>query len=78
MMDVDQFKSVNDVFGHMVGDRVLTAIGGVLRANASAFDLDSRLGGDEFALLLPDTSPSAAIRVAERIRTTWPSSSRYR
>jgi diguanylate cyclase (GGDEF)-like protein len=68
MMDVDQFKSVNDVFGHVVGDRVLAAVGGVLRANARPFDLDSRLGGDEFALLLPDTRAPAAVRVAERIR----------
>ena len=68
MMDVDQFKSVNDEFGHVVGDRVLAAIGRVLRANARPFDLDSRLGGDEFALLLPDTPASAAVQVAERIR----------
>jgi diguanylate cyclase (GGDEF)-like protein len=68
MMDVDQFKSINDLFGHVVGDRVLTAIAGLLRANARSFDLDSRLGGDEFALLLPDTRTAEAIEVAERIR----------
>ncbi len=68
MMDVDQFKSVNDVFGHVIGDRVLTAIGVLLRANSRSFDLDCRLGGDEFALLLPDTRTAEAVRVAERIR----------
>jgi diguanylate cyclase (GGDEF)-like protein len=68
MLDVDRFKSVNDAFGHVVGDQVLAAIGGLLRGDARPFDLGCRLGGDEFALLLPGTDPSAAVGVANRIR----------
>ncbi len=68
MIDVDQFKAVNDAYGHVVGDHVLASTGSVLRRNSRSFDLASRFGGDEFALLLPDTDVSAAAEVAERIR----------
>lgn len=68
MIDVDQFKSVNDNYGHMVGDRLLAAVGAVLRAQVRSFDMVGRLGGDEFAVILPDTQPSVAVTVAERIR----------
>ena len=67
MIDVDQFKSVNDNYGHIVGDRVLTGIGNILLANVRPFDVAGRMGGDEFALLLPETDASAAVQVAERI-----------
>jgi diguanylate cyclase (GGDEF)-like protein len=67
MIDVDQFKAVNDHFGHVVGDRVLASIGAILLANVRTFDVASRLGGDEFALLLPETDIKAAVVVAERI-----------
>ena len=72
MIDVDQFKTVNDDYGHVVGDHVLTAVGDILRQNSRPFDLASRLGGDEFVLLLPDTDISGAVRVAERIRQQLP------
>ena len=72
MIDVDHFKSINDNFGHVVGDHVLAAIGDVLRSVGRAFDLVSRIGGDEFAVLLPDTSVPAAVEVAERIRRELP------
>jgi diguanylate cyclase (GGDEF)-like protein len=68
MIDVDKFKSVNDTCGHPVGDRVLAAVGAVLRSNTRSFDLAGRLGGDEFAILMPDAGPPAAIALAERIR----------
>ena len=68
MIDVDQFKAVNDDYGHVVGDHVLANIGAVLRQNSRPFDLASRFGGDEFALLLPDTDLPGAVKVAERIR----------
>jgi diguanylate cyclase (GGDEF)-like protein len=68
MIDVDKFKSVNDTFGHPVGDRVLATVGAVLRSNTRSFDLAGRLGGDEFAVLAPDTDPSSAVALAERIR----------
>jgi diguanylate cyclase (GGDEF)-like protein len=72
MIDVDQFKSVNDTYGHVVGDHVLASIGAVLRHSSRAFDLVSRIGGDEFALLLPDTDVPSAVEVAERIRHELP------
>jgi diguanylate cyclase (GGDEF)-like protein len=68
MVDVDQFKSVNDTYGHVVGDHVLASVGAVLREDARSFDLVGRLGGDEFAVLLPDTQPSDAVSLADRIR----------
>jgi diguanylate cyclase (GGDEF)-like protein len=68
MVDVDRFKAVNDTCGHPVGDRVLAAIGAVLRSNSRSFDLAGRLGGDEFAVLMPDTDTSAAIALADRIQ----------
>ena len=67
MIDVDCFKSVNDEYGHVVGDRVLVSIGTILMANVRPFDVASRLGGDEFALLLPETDTKGAVLVAERI-----------
>ncbi len=71
-IDVDQFKAVNDTYGHVVGDHVLASVGAVLRHSGRAFDLVSRIGGDEFALLLPDTDVSGAVGVAERIRRDLP------
>jgi diguanylate cyclase (GGDEF)-like protein len=68
MIDVDRFKSVNDTYGHVVGDRVLAAVGAVLRTDVRTFDMVGRLGGDEFAVVLPDTEPSDAVALAERIR----------
>jgi diguanylate cyclase (GGDEF)-like protein len=67
IIDVDHFKSVNDTFGHLVGDHVLAAIGAVLRTHARSFDLVGRLGGDEFAVLMPDTDSSDAGALAKRI-----------
>jgi len=68
MIDVDEFKKVNDTFGHVVGDKVLAAVGAVLRSEVRSFDLAGRLGGDEFAVLLPDTAASLALVLAQRIR----------
>jgi diguanylate cyclase (GGDEF)-like protein len=72
MIDVDQFKSINDTFGHVVGDHVLASIGAVLRHSGRTFDVISRIGGDEFALLLPETDVPSAVKVAERIRRDLP------
>jgi diguanylate cyclase (GGDEF)-like protein len=72
MIDVDRFKSVNDSYGHLVGDEVLAGIGEVLRTHARTFDLVGRLGGDEFGVLMPDTEPSSAVALAKRIREELP------
>jgi diguanylate cyclase (GGDEF)-like protein len=67
MLDVDEFKAVNDTLGHIVGDRVLTWVADVVRSTLRASDVPARYGGDEFALILPDTDALAAARVGERI-----------
>ncbi len=68
LIDVDSFKSINDTFGHLVGDHVLAGIGAMLRTHTRSFDLVGRLGGDEFAVLMSNTEPPAAADLAERIR----------
>ncbi len=68
LIDVDEFKSVNDTYGHLVGDHVLAGVGAALRAQVRTFDLVGRLGGDEFGVLMPDTEPGAAVALAQRIR----------
>ena len=66
--DLDHFKSINDEFGHLVGDRVLVAAAGVLADQARPYDLPARFGGEEFLLLLPESSLEDAITIAQRIR----------
>ena len=68
VIDLDDFKTVNETLGHAAGDVVLKEIGRRLRASVRAVDYVGRLGGDEFMLILPDTSPAEVGRVAERIR----------
>ena len=72
LVDVDDFKSVNDTFGHLVGDNTLAAVGAALRIHVRSTDLVGRVGGDEFAVLLPDTEPQAAVELAKRIRRDLP------
>ncbi|MEM7021980.1 MAG: diguanylate cyclase [Pseudomonadota bacterium] len=64
LVDVDHFKSINDSFGHLVGDRLLQILADRLRSQVRSCDLVARIGGDEFALLIPGASPTTA-RVAE-------------
>ncbi|HZL36687.1 MAG TPA: GGDEF domain-containing protein [Tepidisphaeraceae bacterium] len=68
MLDVDQFKSINDRHGHPVGDKVLRALGQLLGTAARAQDLAARYGGEEMCLVLPNTPRATAIAVAERVR----------
>jgi diguanylate cyclase (GGDEF)-like protein len=68
MLDIDHFKSVNDRFGHPVGDRVIRGLGTLLLSTSRAEDLVGRFGGEEFVVALPDTGYDAAYRIAERIR----------
>lgn len=68
MCDLDHFKSVNDRFGHVMGDQVLAAAGLLLREAHRAGDRAARLGGEEFGLLLAETDLKAATAMAERIR----------
>lgn len=68
MIDVDQFKSFNDKFGHVAGDRALSAVAQELRRQFRPRDHIVRFGGDEFAVLLPGMSAKDALAVAERVR----------
>lgn len=68
MIDLDFFKAINDEYGHLVGDRVLATIAGVIKSCLRGSDLLGRYGGEEFALMLPETSLEGAIKVAERCR----------
>lgn len=68
MLDLDNFKQINDRFGHPVGDRVLVAAAQVLRDSVRATDLVARTGGEEFLAVLPDAPPGRAREVCERIR----------
>ena len=69
MLDLDDFKSVNDTRGHAAGDRVLRETARVMRARLRAFDIAARYGGEEFVVLLPRTSTEEARQVAERVRS---------
>ena len=66
-IDLDRFKTVNDSYGHVGGDRVLSIVGDVLRSAARTEDVPARLGGDEFALLLPHCDTPGAEAVAARL-----------
>ncbi len=68
MMDLDHFKSFNDIHGHEVGDRVLRQFAKTITTSMRETNLASRYGGEEFVLLLPDAGPKACLVVAERIR----------
>jgi two-component system, cell cycle response regulator len=70
MIDVDYFKKVNDSYGHLVGDHVLTQIGEVLKKGLRHENISCRYGGEEFAIILRNTGPIAAQNVAERIRSS--------
>jgi len=69
MADVDNFKAVNDSYGHLVGDQVLKAISHRIRNTVRAYDILGRYGGEEFLIIMPDTSLEDARELADRIRT---------
>ena len=68
MLDVDHFKRVNDTYGHAVGDQVLQQIATIAGLTLRPSDLFGRFGGEEFALLLPETTGTAAVIAADRLR----------
>jgi len=71
LIDLDRFKSINDRFGHALGDRVLEIFTDAARKSTRGSDLIGRLGGEEFAAMLIDTSRDKAVEVAERIRESF-------
>lgn len=67
ILDIDDFKKVNDVYGHLTGDKVLKKLSDILLSNSREGDLVARYGGEEFAILLPGTDIKAAYSFAERL-----------
>ena len=68
LADIDDFKAINDSYGHQVGDEVLRAVGRVLSASVRQVDLAARYGGEEFAVIVPETDLEGAVQLAERLR----------
>jgi diguanylate cyclase (GGDEF)-like protein len=71
LIDLDHFKSINDRFGHAVGDKVLQIFARTMRAGLRQSDLIGRLGGEEFTVVLADASMDNAYLVADRLRRTF-------
>jgi diguanylate cyclase (GGDEF)-like protein len=69
MVDLDNFKRINDTHGHKSGDNVLKSFSAVCRLAFREIDIVGRIGGEEFAILLPETSKDNAVEAAERLRT---------
>ncbi len=68
MLDIDDFKRVNDTHGHRVGDQVLSVVGQVLKATVREVDIVARYGGEEFSVILPETDAPGAFIAAEKVR----------
>jgi diguanylate cyclase (GGDEF)-like protein len=68
MVDLDHFKKVNDVYGHLAGDAVLKAVASTISGQVRGYDSVGRFGGEEFVVLLPGVSESEEVTAAERIR----------
>lgn len=71
LFDLDEFKDINDRYGHAVGDEVLRVFGSLLRATVRASDIPARFGGEEFVAMLPLTDEAGATLLAERVRTRF-------
>jgi two-component system cell cycle response regulator len=72
LFDLDHFKQINDKHGHLEGDRILTEVAAMLKANTRVDDIIGRYGGDEFLLLLPDTEGREARMIANRLSRNAP------
>jgi diguanylate cyclase (GGDEF)-like protein len=68
LMDIDDFKQLNDKFGHVFGDKILIMVAKLLNHNLRPYDIFGRLGGDEFILILPNTELDKALTIVERLR----------
>jgi len=70
MMDIDNFKSFNDTYGHQLGDKVLKDVAGAAKKNSRSEDIAARYGGEEFIMILPETDSRQAMIAAEKIRAS--------
>ena len=70
MADLDDFKSINDAYGHASGDAVLRSIGEIFRTRLREVDVACRIGGEEFGVIMPETGTDGALRAAERLRSS--------
>ncbi|NLB42136.1 MAG: GGDEF domain-containing protein, partial [Clostridiales bacterium] len=68
ILDIDDFKKVNDTYGHMVGDKILIQLGNLLKSNVRVSDAVSRFGGEEYIILMPKTSLESGYDFGERLR----------
>lgn len=71
LMDLDNFKKVNDTYGHQQGDQVLKSFAQIIRNRIRPSDVPARYGGEEFAIILPETSVEGAKQVGEKLRASW-------
>lgn len=69
ILDIDNFKNINDTYGHLIGDRVLTHVATQIKNSLRGCDVVARYGGEEFLIILPDTDEIHAIPALERVRT---------
>jgi diguanylate cyclase (GGDEF)-like protein len=76
LIDLDHFKSINDRFGHAIGDRVLQVFADIAKANIRSSDLVGRLGGEEFAAVLYNAGREKAVALAERVRSAFADAAR--
>lgn len=68
LIDIDNFKQINDTYGHLAGDKILKELSAILKTNVRESDFLARYGGEEFAIIFPNTNLDCAARISERIR----------
>ena len=68
MIDIDNFKQINDTYGHLTGDTILKRLAAVLQETVRKIDIPARYGGEEFVVILPETDKDEAVKIAERVR----------
>lgn len=73
LLDIDNFKQINDTFGHSFGDRILFELADTIRKNIRKSDFPARIGGEEFVVIFPNTDLKSAFIVSERIRQSFES-----
>ena len=71
LLDLDNFKKINDDYGHLAGDKIISAVGKTILETIREIDISARYGGDEFAILLPNTDSKGSITLAEKIKSNF-------